>query len=144
MEVVNTLDIDGTQWEIRDEEARNKIAELETKPIVKVKNKINNQNVKMNLVEIDNEQFIHLHIQGLHWSGEISEIVVNFINDFGMQDIVRCLMGIDFDDGSGRDTVGIDIAYDGTIRLYPHTPNKMNGMYKAAKIYGDAFIRITY
>ena len=30
MEVVNTLDIDGTQWEIRDEEARKKIVELET------------------------------------------------------------------------------------------------------------------
>ena len=29
MEVVNTLDIDGTQWEIRDEEARKKIADLE-------------------------------------------------------------------------------------------------------------------
>ena len=29
MEVVNTLDIDGTQWEIQDAEARNKIAELE-------------------------------------------------------------------------------------------------------------------
>lgn len=29
MEVVNTLDIDGTQWEIQDAEARNKIATLE-------------------------------------------------------------------------------------------------------------------
>ena len=29
MEVVNTLDIDGTQWEIQDAEARNKIAVLE-------------------------------------------------------------------------------------------------------------------
>ena len=29
MEVVNTLDIDGTQWELRDVEARNRIAELE-------------------------------------------------------------------------------------------------------------------
>ena len=29
MEVVNTLDIDGTQWEIQDVEARNKIAEVE-------------------------------------------------------------------------------------------------------------------
>ena len=28
MEVVNTLEIDGTQWEIQDVEARNKIAEL--------------------------------------------------------------------------------------------------------------------
>lgn len=30
MEVVNTLDIDGTQWEIQDVEARNKITELQT------------------------------------------------------------------------------------------------------------------
>ena len=30
MEVVNILDIDGTQWEIRDEEARKKISVLET------------------------------------------------------------------------------------------------------------------
>ena len=29
MEVVNTLDIDGSQWEIQDVEARNKIAVLE-------------------------------------------------------------------------------------------------------------------
>ena len=29
MEVVNTLDIDGTQWEIQDVEARNKIATIE-------------------------------------------------------------------------------------------------------------------
>ena len=30
MEIVNTLDIDGTQWEIQDVEARNKIAALKT------------------------------------------------------------------------------------------------------------------
>ena len=29
MEVVNTLDIDGTQWEIQDAEARNKITTIE-------------------------------------------------------------------------------------------------------------------
>ena len=35
MEVVNTLDIDGTQWEIQDVEARNRIAELEDKLNIK-------------------------------------------------------------------------------------------------------------
>ena len=29
MEVVNTLDIDGSQWELQDVEARNRIAEME-------------------------------------------------------------------------------------------------------------------
>lgn len=35
MEVVNTLDIDGSQWEIQDVEARNKIAVLEDSLTVK-------------------------------------------------------------------------------------------------------------
>ena len=33
MEVVNTLDIDGTQWELQDVEARNKIAIIENNQI---------------------------------------------------------------------------------------------------------------
>ena len=33
MEVVNTLDIDGTQWNIQDSEARNKIATIENNQI---------------------------------------------------------------------------------------------------------------
>ena len=36
MEVVNTLDIDGTQWEIQDVEARNKIAVIENSLTTKV------------------------------------------------------------------------------------------------------------
>lgn len=34
MEVVDTLDIDGTQWEIKDEVARNEIAELKNTLVV--------------------------------------------------------------------------------------------------------------
>lgn len=33
MEIVNTLDIDGTQWKVQDVEARNKIATLENNDI---------------------------------------------------------------------------------------------------------------
>lgn len=40
MEVVNTLDIDGTQWEIRDEEARKKIANLEKEVNINIPEKI--------------------------------------------------------------------------------------------------------
>lgn len=36
MEVVNTLDIDGTQWEIRDEEARNQISMIKSEMKYKI------------------------------------------------------------------------------------------------------------
>ena len=40
MEVVNKLDIDGTQWEIQDLEARNKIAHLEKEVNINIPEKI--------------------------------------------------------------------------------------------------------
>lgn len=40
MEVVNTLDIDGTQWEIQDVEARNKIAKIEEEVNINIPEKI--------------------------------------------------------------------------------------------------------
>ena len=39
MEVVNTLDIDGTQWEMQDVEARNEIANLKTEVNVNIPKK---------------------------------------------------------------------------------------------------------
>lgn len=41
MEIVNTLDINGTQWEMQDAEARNKIIELEKNLIAQILDDIN-------------------------------------------------------------------------------------------------------
>ena len=40
MEVVNTLDIDGTQWEIQDQTARSKIAKIEEEVNINIPEKI--------------------------------------------------------------------------------------------------------
>lgn len=137
------VDIKGVQWELKDEVARNKIIELEQKKFVKITSKINEENIKMNLIEIDNEKFIQFHINALYWSGEIGEIIANFKNDFGLATTVRCVLGMDFSDISGRDTIALDIEYTGYIKAYPQTHNQFVGMYKAGHIYGDAFIRVT-
>ena len=142
MEVVNTLDIDGTQWEIQDVEARNKIATLEMKTTVKVTNKIKNKNIIMNLIEINNEKFLQLHIEALYWDGTISGIIATFINDFELTVTLRCMVEIDFYGGTGRNALSLDIGYDGNIRAYPMSEDKITGMYKAAYINGDAFIRV--
>lgn len=144
MEIVNTLDIDGTQWEIQDEKARNKIIELETKTTIKITNKVSKANFVMNLIEISGEKFLQLHFDGLYWSGEIAGEVATFNNDFGLKGIIRCIVGMDLADGTGRDTLAFDIQYDGCIKAYPQTINQTTGMYKAGNVYGDAFIKITY
>ena len=51
MEVVNTLDIDGTQWEIQDVVARNKIAEQDIS--------IKNISIKTNEIERDYSRFYY-------------------------------------------------------------------------------------
>ena len=51
MEVVNTLDIDGTQWEMQDQEARSKIAEQDTS--------IKNISTKTNEIERDYRRFFY-------------------------------------------------------------------------------------
>lgn len=138
------VDIKGVQWELKDEVARNKIAELETKTTVKITNKINGPNFIMNLVEINNEKFLQLHFNGFRWSGEIGGTAAIFSNDFGLVGVIRCMVGLDFIDGSGRDTLLLDILYDGTIKAYPLIANQHVGMYKTGNIFGDAFIKMTY
>lgn len=68
METVNTLDIGGTQWEIRDEEARNKIAVLEENDIIKDIDDINitlKSDYKAKSAIIDN----HYKIGKIHFMG---------------------------------------------------------------------------
>lgn len=138
------VDIKGVQWELKDEVARNKIIELETKTTIKITNKVNTENFVMNLIEINNEKFLQLHFNGLYWSGMIAEIVATFNNDFGLVDVVRCLVGMDFADSTGRDTLAFDINSTGHIKAYPQTENQIEGMYRAGYAYGDAFIRVAH
>lgn len=136
------VDIKGVQWELKDEVARGKITSLEQKTIVKVTKKIDTETIKMNLVEINDEKFIQLTIKAQQWNGNIGQVIGNFVNDFGLDRVCRCVMGVDYNDQSGRRGVGIDVNMDGTIRVYIYDGNSMTGYVKPGQIFGDAFIRI--
>ena len=77
MEVVNTLDIDGTQWGIRDEEARNRIANLENNAIAQ-----NLENVSMDILPgyraVDHYMFNHYKIGKIHF---MSVVLTNIEGD---------------------------------------------------------------
>lgn len=140
---VKIVDIDGSQWDMKDQVARNKNAELEEKTTVKITKKIDEKDVKLNLVEINGEKFLQLHCNGLNWSGTIGETVANFTQDFGINAVLRCNAGLDHADNTGRSSAGLDIDPSGQIKIYPHNTNSMGGFYKACKIYCDAFIKIS-
>ena len=144
MQDVKIIDIDNVQWNIKDQEARNRITALEEKTTVKITKKIDEEKIKMNLIEINDEKFIQLHFNGFRWSGTIGETIATFVQDFGLPIVIRSLIGMDFEDGSGRYIAGLDIQQDGQIKIYPSTPNQMDGVYKAGKLYGDAFIRVQH
>ena len=141
---VTKIDIDGVQWDIKDQNARNKIATLEEKTTVKITKKIDTESIKMNLVEINNELFLQLHIQKYVWDGVIGGVIASFNNDFGIDHIVRATAALDYSDNSGRVTGGIDIRSDGKIRIYPHVENMWSGTYKECKVFCDAFIKVKY
>lgn len=141
---VKIVDIDNVQWNMKDQNARDKITILEEKTTVKITKKIDKENIKMNLIEINNEKFIQLHFNGLKWSGVIGETIATFVQDFGLTNAIRCVMGMDFQDVTGRSIAGLDIKTNGQIKIYPYTPNQINGTYKASKLFGDAFIKVAY
>ena len=144
MAEVKIVDIDGSQWNMKDQVARDKIAELETKTTIKITKKIDKETIKMNLIEINGEKFIQLHFNGLRWSGVIGETIATFVQDFNLPIVIRCIIGMDFADGTGRYIADLDIQQNGEIKIYPFDKNQITGTFKAANLYGDAFIRVQY
>lgn len=139
---VAKIDIDGVQWDIKDQNARNRIIELEEKTTIKVTKKINTNNIKMNLVEINGEKFMQIHIQSYLWDGVIGGVIANFENDFGIETTYRLSVVISPTDRSDRIGGMVDINPDGTIKIYTFSIGSISGPYKESRVNGDAFIRI--
>lgn len=138
------VNIKGVQWDLKDEVARNEIVTLKEKTTIKITKKIDTETFIMNLVEINNEKFIQLSVRGQQWNGNIGAVIETFVNDFGLDRLCRCVMGVDYIDNSGRRGIGLDFNIDGTVRAYIYDGNSMSGYVKQGRIYGDAFIRIKF
>ena len=139
---VTKIDIDGIQWDIKDQVARDKITVLEKKTTVKVTKIIDKETIKMDLVEIENEKFINLRVWNYLWSGKVGEVIANFTQDFGLKDTTGCLMLASKLDKTGRVVVHFDITTAGTLEIFPALPDVYSGNYSESYIYGDAFIKI--
>ena len=138
------VDIKGVQWELKDEVARNRITSLEQKTTVKITSKINEEKIKVNLIEINNEKFLQIHFEFLHWAGTGGEVIGHFENDFNLNKPIRFIVNLDLSDFSRRMPMMIDITSNGDIRAFPIYEGSFTTDRKEGKILGDVFLRITY
>ena len=144
MAEVAKIDIDGVQWDIKDQNARDRITALEEKTTVKITQKVVEQALKINLIEINGEKFIQIYANGIVWNEENGSVLISFTNDFGLNRTIRVMMSGYDSVLAKRFTCRMDIEPDGNIRIRPSTVNNNSELYKNSKIVGDAFIKISY
>lgn len=139
---VKIIDIDNEQWNMKDQEARNRIANLETKTTVTEEVLEHVENSFISLAVINGVKFFHLHFDGNMVVSQIGEVVFHQGIVQGHTSIVRGFVTLDKTDGTGRIPADIDINLNGYTYIYPILPNQYNGYITSCKIYGDCFIKV--
>lgn len=140
---VKIVDIDSVQWNIKDQEARNRIAEIETK--ITINEKILNQRGTsyISLVTINDKKFIHLRFKGDFIISEIGQKIFNIGVIEGLTGTISVIADLTRTDRGGRYPAVIDITTIGDIEIYPILPNQISGSISSCMLYGDCFTMIS-
>ena len=139
---VKIIDIDGSQWNIKDQVVRDKIANLETKTTIKEEVLEQNGESFISVVTINDKKFIHLHFNGNIQVLSIGQTIFQQGQIQGMTKIIRGFVTLDKTDGTGRLPADIDVNQNGNTYIYPIIPDKYTGSIAPCRIYGDIFAMI--
>lgn len=142
MSTVNKIDIDGVQWNIEDQEARNRLTELETKTTINEKILMQYGDSFISLVTINGKKFFDVHFNGsIHFSS-IGQRLFNIGTEPGLTTTNRISICASKTNASGRCQTVIDIGPDGEVYVYPILENQYSGYIGDCVLYGDDFIKI--
>ena len=139
MEVVNTLDIDGSQWELQDVEARNKIAEIETKTDVKRTILWRSDVSFLELIEINGLKYFNGYFQGVFEVKTIGQVIFNFKPIEGITNVNRGFITGDKIDRTGRCPVILSIGTDGIVSAYAIFNDIVQGAHPPVTLFGQFF-----
>ena len=139
---VKIIDIDNVQWNMKDQEARNRIVTLETKTTITEEVLEQNGESFISLVTINDKKFFHLHFNGNIQVSNIGQIIFQQGKIQGMTQIARGFLTLDKTDSSGRLPADIDINPNGNTYIYPIITDKYTGSITPCRIYGDVFTKI--
>lgn len=137
------VDIKGVQWELKDEMARNKIIELETKTTINEKILAQKGKSYVSLVTINNKKFIHLKFLGNIIISQIGQTLFNVGIIEGLTDTITVIADLTRIDREGRYPTAVDVATNGDVNVYPIIPNQISGDISNCQLFGDCFTMIS-
>ena len=139
---VKIVDIDGSQWNMKDQEARNKIAELEEKTnVTKVRLWTSNKSF-IDKVKINGEDFLQVYLEGFRYSGGVVEQILTLPKTIGNTVILRCQTLGDLHPSVDR--ISVDLAFypDNSVVAIVLNQGIYDGGNFDISLYGNAFIKI--
>lgn len=137
------VDIKGVQWELKDEVARNKVAELETKITINEKILGQQGDSYISLVTINNKEFIHLRFRGSIIISQIGQTILNVGTIKGLTGTISVIADLTRIDREGRYPAVVDVTLEGDVKVYPIIPNQISGNISDCQLYGDCFTMIS-
>lgn len=140
---VKIVDIDTVQWNIKDQVARNKVVELETKTTINEKILSQKGASYISLVTINDKKFIHLRFKGNIIISNIGQNILNVGVIEGLTDTISVIADLTRSDRGGRYPAVVDVTVNGEINVFPILPNQIDGNINNCQLFGDCFTMIS-
>lgn len=139
---VKIIDIDSEQWNMKDQNARDRLAELETGNKIQNIETTPSSNVTMELITITNVKFLQISFRGLLVNLESGRDILSFTNDFGLNETFYFLVNADKTSQNGRVPVTISVGTNGKITIYPIVIDNWSPNLGQGRLYGRALVKI--
>lgn len=139
---VKKIDIDGVQWDMKDEVARNRINELEQKTDIMTERIWEKDNSFIDKVKINNEYFVQVHFEHFRYKGEAVEDIITLQKPLGNSRTLRAQMLGDVIYQINRISIDLDFTEKGIVSAVILNQNIYMGGNFEIEIYGDAFLKI--
>lgn len=140
---VKKIDIDGVQWDVKDQEARTNLATLETKTTVTEKILAQRGTSYVSLVTINNKKFVHFRFRGDIIISKIGQNILNVGVIEGLMETISVIADLTRVDRGGRYPAVVDLTANGEVKVYPIMPNQIDGGINNCVLYGDCFTMIS-
>lgn len=139
---VKIVDIDGSQWSMKDQEARNKIAELEEKTTTTRVHLWTYNTSFIDKVKINGEDFLQVYLEGLRYKGGVVKQILTLSEAIGNTTILRCQALGDLHPSVDR--ISVDLAFypDKSVVAIILNQGIYDGGNFDISLYGNAFIKI--
>lgn len=139
---VKTIDIDGVQWNLKDQEARNYLTVLETKTNINEKVLAKKGDSFISLVTINDKKFINLCFKGDIIVSEIGQKILDVGVIEGITSTISVIADLTRLDRGGRYPAVIDVTTNGEVKVFPIISNQISGTIYESQLYGTCFIMI--